>query len=55
MYDFLAELFVYALAIAYLVLFVFLIQYWIRNLMRSRRKQTGTKPAVPAQSPRQQM
>ncbi|MGH9355342.1 MAG: hypothetical protein ACRD10_04360 [Terriglobia bacterium] len=54
MYDFLAEIFVYALAIAYLVLFIFLIQYWIRNLMRSSRKRAGDKPAVPAPASRQQ-
>ena len=54
MYDFLAELFVYGVAVAYLVLFAILAQYWARNLMRSRRKPVGSRPAGSTDSSRGQ-
>ena len=44
MYDFLAELFVYGVAGAYFVFFVLLLQYWVRGLIRSRRKPAHASP-----------
>ncbi len=54
MYDFLAEMFVYGIAGAYFVLFVLLLQYWVRNLMRSRRKPERARPAGSQGSSRRQ-
>lgn len=51
MYDLLAEIFVYGLALAYFVLFVILAQYWIRNMVRASRKpHTRSAPPPPPQS-----
>lgn len=49
MYDLLAEIFVYGLALTYFVLFVILAQYWLRSMMQANQKpvhhRTGPPPS----------
>lgn len=54
MYDDLAELYVLGVAVAYIILFVFLAVYFVRSSIRNRKKihrsrpQPPTPPASPA-------
>ncbi len=45
MYDALAEIFVYGLALIYLILFIVLAQYWVRTMVRANRKRPHYPPA----------
>jgi hypothetical protein len=47
MYDTLAELFVYAFAIAYAVVFLIIAQRWIHANLGARRKMRRTLPKRP--------
>ncbi|HEV2418966.1 MAG TPA: hypothetical protein VGX94_14310 [Terriglobia bacterium] len=46
-YDIVAELFVFLLAIAYCVLFVILAVYWFKTWNRVRQEAARRRPAAP--------
>jgi flagellar biogenesis protein FliO len=52
MYDALAEIFVYGLALTYLILFIVLAQYWVRTMVRANKK-TSRHPS--ASKPQEQL
>jgi flagellar biogenesis protein FliO len=51
MYDALAEIFVYGLALIYLILFIVLAQYWVRTIVRANRKKPHYPPTSKPQGP----
>jgi hypothetical protein len=46
MYDFLAELFIYAFAAVYVILFCVLAESWIRGAFGRRRAQDTRSPSA---------